>query len=258
MALFRKNETRGMTLDELVEAQRQTHGHDLRAVVLYGSAASGEDVEGHSDLNVLVLVDRLPVARLREEAHANRGWVQAGNPPPFTLTMAEWRASADIFPMEYSDILSSHRVLHGEAPFGDVSVKPEDLRLELEREAVGKLIHLRQGILQAGGDPAGEVRLLVVAFSTFMAISRGLLRLHDENIPRDQAGVVRRTGELAGFDSAPVLRVLEHRRGERELGGDEIPRVVEGYLMAAQQLAFHVDTLWRSAEGRSGSTLGSS
>ena len=49
-----------------------------------------------------------------------------------TMTVAEWRGSADIFPMEYADILERHRVLHGTAPFEGVTVDARDLRLQLE------------------------------------------------------------------------------------------------------------------------------
>lgn len=252
MAIFggRRNDAPRMTLDELVEGLRKTHGSDLRSIVLYGSAASREQATSYSDMNVLVLVERLPIERLRAEAEVSRAWVERGNPPPLTLTVADWRASADVFPMEYSDILGQHRVLYGEPPFADVAVRPEDLRLELEREAMGKLIHLRQGLLLAGGVPERELELLLVAFGTFMAICRGLLRLYGEEPGTDPAAIAQRAGALAGFDPAPLLQVYEHRRGTRTLGTEQVRGVAEGYLRMAERLAAHVDALWRSAEGR--------
>ena len=48
-----------MTLDELVAQLRAAFGAELRSVVLYGSAASGEHIPKQSDYNVLVLVDAL-------------------------------------------------------------------------------------------------------------------------------------------------------------------------------------------------------
>ena len=42
-----------------------------------------------------------------------RAWMEAGNPPPLTMTEREWRASPDIFPIEYTDVLDQHHVLHG-------------------------------------------------------------------------------------------------------------------------------------------------
>src|ERR687885_789555 len=111
-----------MTPEQLVEQLRRAYGPELRAVVLYGSAAAGEHVPKRSDYNVLVITDALDFEALTRAAAVARAWGEAGNPPPLTLTSEEWRSSADIFPMEYADILARHRVLHGTPPFDGVTV----------------------------------------------------------------------------------------------------------------------------------------
>src|SRR5262245_33180384 len=136
-----------MTLDELVSQLRAAYGNALRWVVLYGSAAAGEYDPKRSDYNVLVVVDSLDATKLAAASAASRAWAEAGNPAPLTMTTSEWRGSSDIFPMEYADVLERHRVLHGEAPFEGIQVDLRDLRLQLEQEAMGKLIKLRQGVL---------------------------------------------------------------------------------------------------------------
>src|SRR5512132_2774372 len=132
-----------MTLDELVTQLRAAYGADLRAAVLYGSAAAGEHIPNRSDYNVLVVVDSLPLERLRAAAAVTQAWIGAGNPPPLTMTSREWLGSSDIFPMEYADILERHRVLAGALPTEGVVVRAADLRLQVEHEAMGKLLKLR-------------------------------------------------------------------------------------------------------------------
>ena len=148
-----------MTLDDLVAQLRAAYGDGLRSVVLYGSAATDERVAERADHNVLVIVDALPLERLRAAAATARAWREAGNTPMMTLTSAEWRGSADVFPMEVADITERHRVLHGESPVTGVVVKPEHLRHQLEFEARGKLLHLRQQALAAGWDGTRELEL---------------------------------------------------------------------------------------------------
>lgn len=75
-----------MSLDDLVQQLRQVHGDALRAAVLYGSAASGEQVVGHSDFNVLVIVSSIDVAQMRSLGQTMRAWQEAGNPPVLVLT----------------------------------------------------------------------------------------------------------------------------------------------------------------------------
>src|SRR5687768_12942714 len=112
-----------MTLDDFVSQLRAAYGASLRAVVLYGSAAA-EQVPQRTGYNILVVVDALGMRELRAVAATARAWGEAGNPPPMTLTTAEWRSSADVFPMEYSDVLERHRVLHGALPVDGIVVHP--------------------------------------------------------------------------------------------------------------------------------------
>jgi predicted nucleotidyltransferase len=78
-----------MTPEQLVEQLRAAYGPELRNVVLYGSAAAGEHIAKRSDYNILVLVDKLPLERLRAAAAVSSAWGDAGNPPPMTLTTHE-------------------------------------------------------------------------------------------------------------------------------------------------------------------------
>src|SRR5580765_4152067 len=179
-----------MTLEELVSQLRAAYGTALRSVVLYGSAARGESGGKHANYNVLVIVDALDAPRLAAASAASRAWVDAGNHAPLTLTREEWMGSADIFPMEYADILDRHRVLHGEPPFDGIRVDMKDLRLQLEQEAMGKLIRLRQGLLGAGNDPERELELLATSLSPILIVFRAFLRLHASHPPKDNIELV--------------------------------------------------------------------
>ncbi len=232
-----------MTLDQLVEQLTKAYGTELRAVVLYGSAAAGQHVAKRSDYNVLVILDSLDVDSLSRGAAVAGAWGESGNPPPLTLTTNEWRSSADIFPMEYADILGRHKVLHGNLPFDGISVDPEHLRLELEQQAMGKLLQLRQGILAAHGEWKRQAELLSASLTTFMVIFRALVRLHKEEPPADYTALTERVAALSGLDSAPFTRVVRHVRGEQRLLEKEVGAVLAGYLAGVQRLKTHIDQL---------------
>ena len=230
-----------MTLEELVAQLEKAYGTDLRAVVLFGSAAAGEMIPKRSDYNVLVIVDRLGVAQLRAAAAATRAWDDAGNSPPLTLTTDEWRRSADIFPMEYADILERHRVLYGEPPFAGIEVSPGDLRLELEQQAMGKLLQLRRGVLDAGNDGRRRRELLEASLSTMMVLFRAVLRLHGESPSTDYAALSEAVARRAGLDAEPFLRVVRHVRGQVKLEAKEAGEVLPAYLAGVERLVAHLD-----------------
>ena len=235
-----------MTLDELVRQLRAAYKERLASVVLYGSAAGGDHIPDRSDYNVLVLLDSTDAIRVdapsSEAASAvARAWREAGNPPPLTMTLEEWRRSSDIFPMEYADILERNRVLHGEPPFAGISVTLADLRLQLEQQVMGKLLHLRQGALLAGTDAKRQSELVAASLSTMMVLFRAVLRLHGERPPADNVATATRVGALAGFDPAPFLRAVRHVRGEARLSGDEAGPVLGRYVVAIEQLSRYLD-----------------
>lgn len=235
-----------MTLDDLVSQLRAAYGSALRSVVLYGSAAAGEQTKS-SDQNVLVIVDELDASRLVAASAASRAWVEAGNPAPLTLKSTEWRGSSDIFPMEYADILERHRVLHGEKPFDGIEVDAAHLRLQLEQEAMGKLIKLRQGTLAAGNDGQRQVELLAASKSAVMVVFRAFLRLHSEKPPVDNVALVESVARRVGFDAAPFVRVLRHARGEAQLKAADVGPVLAGYLSGMEKLVAYLDAYHASA-----------
>jgi len=231
-----------MTLDELVGQLRAAYGNTLRAVVLYGSAAAGEHIAKRSDYNVLVIVDALGASQLAAASAAARAWADAGNPAPLTLTQQEWRGSADIFPMEYADILERHRVLYGDPPFNGITVDRGDLRLQLEQEAMGKLIKLRQGALAAGNEGDRQLDLLAASVSPVMIVFRAFLRLHGEKPPTDNVTLTEQVANRAGFDGTPIVRVVRHVRGEAKLKSEDGNPVLAGYLQALERLVGYLDT----------------
>jgi hypothetical protein len=230
-----------MTLDELVTQLRAAYGERLNSVVLFGSAAAGEHIPKRSDYNVLLLLNEIDASTLASASAVARAWSDAGNPPPMTMTVDEWRGSADVFPMEYADILDRHRVLYGTPPFDGVSVSMNDLRLQLENQAMGKLLQLRQGALLAGTDGKRQAELIAASLSTMMVLFRAVLRLKGEKPATDNSAVAERVSALAGFDAAPFVRAVQHVRGERKLESSEAGATLSGYLAGIRRLQRYLD-----------------
>ncbi|HEU4748221.1 MAG TPA: nucleotidyltransferase domain-containing protein [Gemmatimonadaceae bacterium] len=230
-----------MKLEELVKQLQLAYGEALRSVVLFGSAVAGEHTK-KSDYNVLVVVESLPLERLRAVAAISRAWADDGNPPPMTFTSSEWRSSADIFPMEYADILERHRVLFGEDPLVGITVNPADLRLEVEQQTMGALLHLRQAIMGAGGDRKLQLELLEKSLSTLMVIFRGVSRLQGDVPSPDYEELTASLAARAGFSPDAFVRVVRHVRGTEKISRDDAETLLEQYLGAMERLVAYLNT----------------
>lgn len=217
------------------------YGDDLVSVVLYGSAARGEYREGVSDLNVLVLLRDTASGTLRRGAAPARAWGDAKNPPPLVMGEREFHDSGDVFPIELADIRDAHVLLHGADPFAGLVIRPEDTRLELERELKAGYIRLRTRYLTDAGDAARFEPVLLKSLSTFLVMFRTLLRLSGEDAVRDPEAVVRAVAGRVGFDPAPLLAIVRARAGAGKLDARPDSAVVTGYLDAVAEVVRYVD-----------------
>ena len=229
-----------MKLEELVRQLQLAYGNGLRSVVLFGSAVAGEHNPKKSDYNVLVIVDSLPLERLRAVSAVSKAWAEDGNPPPLTFTVREWKSSSDIFAMEYADILERHRVLYGEAPFDGIRVAPSDLRLQVENQTMGKLLQLRQSVMGAGGDTRLQLDVLEKSLSTLMVIFRGISRLFGHVPSQDYEELVRSLAQRAGFSPDPFVRVVRHVRGTEKIAREDAAGILEAYLAAMERLVAYL------------------
>lgn len=232
-----------LTLDDFVAQTRAAYGGALHAIVLYGSAARATAAPARGPYDVLVVADAISLEALRRVTPTARAWAEAGNPRPLTLTLAEWRSSADIFPMEYADVLDAHRVLAGELPTEGIVVDPADLRRQAEQQTLGALLQLRGAIVAAGGDAKRRLALLDASFSTILVLFRTLARLHGESPPSDPEALVRWAGGVAGFDDTPFVAVARHRRATTSLTTDAADATLVGYLAGLERLVAHLDAL---------------
>lgn len=233
-----------MTLDAFIHAVKGACGDGLAAAVLYGSAADRDYHTRDSGANVLLLVRRADVTTLRALAPVVRQWTSAGNPAPLVLATAEWSRRADVFAIEYADLLERHRVLHGALPATPSKVEPAHLRHQLEAELMGKLLRFRRALVHATGDTRRLRDLIQQSLPSVLALLRGVIHLHGEVSPESSDDLCARVGTLAGFSPAAVQAALAQRRGTRAIADAELEPTALGVLDTFEHLVRHVDA-WR-------------
>lgn len=224
------------------------YGDDLVSVVLYGSAARGEYRPGVSDLNILVLLKGINPPTLRRGSPLARKWVKGGNQTPLMFGEAEWRGSADVFPIEYSDMRDAHRVLFGIDPFEGMEIDNEHLRLQSEHELRAKLIQLREHYVLSAEKPKELGQLLISALPTFLTLFRTLLRLMGRAVPRESGEVIDAVAAEIGFEPGPFQRVMEARDRKARFAPTADEPVVIGYLTGVSRASEWLDRHDSSAQ----------
>jgi len=234
-------ETRERDVERFAGRLEAALGENLVAAVLYGSAARGTYVKGRSDLNVLIILRDASDEALRPAATVLADWTKAGEPAPLVFSEAEWRASADVFPIEIEDMREAHRLLRGPDVFAGLQTSRSDLRQELEREVRGKLLRLRTEYAAAA--PSGKAlgRLLLGSASTFLTLLRAALRLAGRVPPRGPGELVRAAADVAGMDAAAFEWVVGRLEGKAMPALEPFDPAAGRYVDAMERLARFVD-----------------
>jgi hypothetical protein len=199
-------------------------GARLQSLVAYGDLET--DPEG---VHTLALVERLAFDDLAACAPLVAGWRKSGVAVPLLLTREEFLRSLDVFPVEYGAIMAQHVVVVGENPFAGMQVNESDLRRACELQTKSHLIHLREGYLESGGQPAVVARLMAASASSLQSLIANLERL--------EAGAAARAGIS---DDLP-----------REIASAAASTIADPsalfarYLAAVERLWHHVDR-WRT------------
>jgi hypothetical protein len=213
----------------------------LLSIVVYGGQVDGNAT---APLQSLALVSSLTASDLEACAHRAADWARGGLGTPLILPDGEFRASLDVFPLEYGEIVRAHTLVFGADPFEGVDISAGDLRLACEAQAKSHLLHLRQGYVQTGARLPAVARLVAQSAPAFAALLRNVGRLTGVHTS-DRMEATRQGAKAAGLslDTVDAILALE---SPSALPASDPARLFPDYLAAVERLAAVVDQ-WRAA-----------
>jgi hypothetical protein len=228
-------------LTDLVTRLKNAAGSNLLSVILYGSAATEEFHPGHSDLNVLCIMQSLGRDDLSKLHAASAWWAKKGHPAPLFFTLNELHHSADIFAIELLDIKAAHRVLHGEDVIASLHVPMDLHRLQVERELRNNMLRLRQHYMMHPADSRKTLELMTSSISTFAALFRHALIGLGEDPPPSKRSTMDRLGSVLGFDPSPFHTIFEIREGHKRERDVDVQATFDAYLDRVVKVTEEID-----------------
>ena len=228
---------------DLTEDYRQVFGKDLVSLILYGSAAGGHYVKGKSDINLLVVVTKEGINRLEDSLAIVKQWKKNRVAVPLVMTKAFIESSLDCYPIEFLNMKNSHILIHGEDVLEQLKFKPEDLRLQIEKELKGKLVLLRQSYLESEGNSRQIKQLISRSVTAFISIFNALIYLKQGSAQQKRRETIKELAKLFTFDANLFLTCVDIKEGVDKLSGEEIARVFNKYLREVENICNIVDGL---------------
>jgi hypothetical protein len=230
-------------LDVLVEKLSKALDGDLISVILYGSAAIGDQDEKFSDYNVLCVLKGVAPEHLASSESIFRWWRDFGNPSPLLLSEQEVRTSTDCFAIEFSDMKEHHRVLFGADVIASLEVDRSFHRAQVEHELRSKLLRVRQKAAGILSDRDALCILLADSVSTFCVLFRHALILGGIAAPATKREIIESARAAFGIDAAPFLRLLDHREQKIKTAEVDPRNLLGSYLLEIGKVIEAVDKM---------------
>jgi hypothetical protein len=230
-------------LDEFVQKLKSAASGNLKAVILYGSAATEEFHSKHSDLNILCLLERAEAMHIEALHSPVEWWVRQGHRPPLVFTQEELHRSADVFTIELLDMKSHHRILLGpQDALAELSVPLHYHAIQVERELRMGWLRLRQAILVAPKKTNVYLDLMTSSFSSFAALFRHVLIALGEAPAATKREAIGRVAQLTRADPGCFYAILDYREGKKKKQEIDVQKTLNQYFAFVEAVTDEFDT----------------
>ena len=230
-------------INDFVSRLKEAAGTNLVSIILYGSAAAGDYVADHSDVNLLCVLRETSFASLRALAPAVAWWSEQKHRTPLVMGVEELIRSADVFSIELLDMQHSYRVLSGEDVLKTLVIPRQFHRVQLEYELREKTILLRQGLLLASGNAAALWDLLLRSLPAFATLFRHALLEFGEPATSSKREAVQKLADKIGFDAAAFLQLLDVRELKVDRKTADVNELFARYLKTVELVTGAVDRM---------------
>jgi len=230
-------------INDFVERIRAAAGTNLVSVILYGSAAAGDYVAEHSDVNLLCVLGETSFAAIAALAPTVAWWNKQKHREPLLMSAEEMRRSADVFSIEFLDMKRHYRVLWGEDVLKSLEIPMRLHRAQVEYELREKTILLRQRLLMAAGNAEAKWELLLRSLPAFGTLFRhALIALGDSGAGSKRDAVAALAGKL-GIDSGVFGELLDLRERKTDRKSANVDEMFARYLKLVEHVTAAVDKM---------------
>ncbi len=242
MDTLKLNNSLRRKIDEFVRGLEDVYKEGLVSVILYGSAASGEFIDAHSNLNLLVVLKDIGLDNIkRSSGLVNKHKFEMFMPLFFSREYIV--SSTDVFPIEFLDMKENYVLLAGENVLKDISIDLKNLRFQCEHELKLKLIHLRQFFLKRNKDKDALKDMLFKSTNSVIHILRNIIRIKGKAPAYLKQDIIKQIEDILPVDTQAWSKILAAKNKQVKLSPDEIDQLFKKFIDDLEKLVDAVDKL---------------
>ncbi len=222
------------------QAMIALHGDNLKSISLYGSAVGEDFIPKKSNVNLLLVMERIDPPDLKKSLKLiNQG--RKKGIVPLLLTVEHIKSSTDTFPIEFLEMKENYVLIYGKDTLGELEVKGRNVRLQCEQQLKGGLIRLYQVYLEIGMRKKRIRSLLINSLISLIPIFRSLLRLKGKALPVKKRDIISGLEREFTVNGGLFLKVLEMKEGKKVK--DNLEKLFGDYLEEVEKLCIICDRM---------------
>ena len=226
-----------------VESLKGIYREELVSVILYGSAASGELTDIHSNINLLVVLKNTDLSSL-EVARRTVNKPSHRRIEPLFLTREYVSSSTDVFPIEFLDMKENHVCLYGEDVLKEAKIDLKNLRFQCEQELKSKLLLVKQQYLVVNPkDKRALANLLFRSFTSLAHILRNLLRLKGKTPSYAKEDLFREIAVELKMETATFAKIWQAKKDPARLNAADLRALLGDFVRELEKIVKTVDRL---------------
>lgn len=216
------------------------HANNLKSISLYGSAVGEDFIPKKSNINLLLVMERIDPPDLKTSLKLINQARKKGI-VPLLLTVEHVKSSTDTFPVEFLEMKDNYVLIYGKDILGELEVNSRNVRLQCEQQLKGGLIRLYQVYLEAGMKKKRIRSLLINSLTSFIPIFRSLLRLRGKALPVKKRDIISDLGKEFSVNGDVFLKILNMKEGKKVEGNLE--KLFGDYMEEVEKLCIICDKM---------------
>lgn len=216
-------------VEELLDVLRTAWGEDLSGLILFGSVARGEWVQGRSDLDAVIVARELSPKALAAVSDAVAVAEAAVHLDPLLLEEGEIQRSADVWPLLFRDVVEHRIVLAGRDPFAGLEIQEAHVALAVEQELREALRGLRRALVDARDDDALLAARVEACLRRVRVPLRALLRAEGVEVGHGLSPILAKATRKFQLDAT----ALERARSRPARAAEELVALLRRSIVVA-------------------------
>jgi len=222
------------------QAMIALHGDNLKSISLYGSAVGEDFIPKKSNVNLLLVMERIDPPDLKMSLKLIKQGRKKGI-IPLLFTIEHIKSSTDTFPVEFLEMKENYVLIYGKDILDELEVNSRNVRHQCEQQLKGGLIRLYQVYLEIGMREKRIRALLINSLTSFIPIFRSLLRLKRKALPVKKRDIISDLEREFTVNGGIFLKVLEMKEGKKVK--DNLEKLFGDYLEEVEKLCIISDRM---------------